>query len=157
MNHQVQILRSIEVCPFYSASQVSDNYLFLHSVPLEVGKVGNESPTFIERIDERKDGIKAMFAKAQKKATPSSGSSGELSLKRPISATPEGQTSTAPDAKKIKVESPVKAKPAPSKPPTTPKKPKAPPSSPRKKKVEASPSKSIVDFFPVSPRKREQS
>ena len=28
----------------------------------DVGKVGNESPTFIEPITQRKDGIEAMFA-----------------------------------------------------------------------------------------------
>jgi len=33
-----------------------------YTVSLEVGKVGNESPTFIEPISERKDGIVAMFA-----------------------------------------------------------------------------------------------
>ncbi|KIY53158.1 DUF159-domain-containing protein, partial [Fistulina hepatica ATCC 64428] len=34
-----------------------------YPVPLEVGKVGNESPTFIEPLTERKDGIAAMFSK----------------------------------------------------------------------------------------------
>lgn len=33
-----------------------------YPVSPEVGKVGNESPTFIEPISERKDGIMAMFA-----------------------------------------------------------------------------------------------
>ena len=34
-----------------------------YQVPKEVGKVGTESPTFIEPIAQRKDGIQAMFAK----------------------------------------------------------------------------------------------
>ena len=38
------------------------------AVPKEVGKVGTESPTFIQPITERKDGIRAMFAKQQKRS-----------------------------------------------------------------------------------------
>lgn len=34
-----------------------------YQVPKEVGKVGVESPTFIQPVATRKDGIKAMFAK----------------------------------------------------------------------------------------------
>lgn len=34
-----------------------------YAVPTDVGKVGAESPTFIEPIAQRKDGIQAMFAK----------------------------------------------------------------------------------------------
>jgi hypothetical protein len=40
-----------------------------YAVPKEVGKVGAESPTFIEPVQKRKDGIEAMFmrqSKAQK-------------------------------------------------------------------------------------------
>ncbi|TFK69809.1 DUF159-domain-containing protein [Pluteus cervinus] len=40
-----------------------------YQVPKEVGKVGVESPTFIESITQRKDGIQAMFAK-QKSTQP---------------------------------------------------------------------------------------
>lgn len=36
------------------------------AVPKEVGKVGTESPAIIQPITERKDGIRAMFAKQQK-------------------------------------------------------------------------------------------
>lgn len=32
-------------------------------MPKEVGKVGSESPSFIEPVAERKDGIEAMFSK----------------------------------------------------------------------------------------------
>lgn len=38
------------------------------AVPKEVGKVGTESPAFIQPITERKDGIRAMFAKQQKRS-----------------------------------------------------------------------------------------
>lgn len=43
-----------------------------YQVPKEVGKIGNESPTFIEPVATRKDGIQAMFAKQKQKATESS-------------------------------------------------------------------------------------
>ena len=36
-------------------------------MPKEVGKIGNESPTFVQPIAERKDGIEAMFAKQLRK------------------------------------------------------------------------------------------
>ncbi|KAI4294292.1 DUF159-domain-containing protein [Schizophyllum commune Loenen D] len=38
-----------------------------YQVPQEVGKVGNESPAFVQPITERKDGIEAMFKKQVKK------------------------------------------------------------------------------------------
>lgn len=40
-----------------------DFNLFSYAVPKEVGKVGRESPTFIEPVANRKDGIEAMFSK----------------------------------------------------------------------------------------------
>ncbi|KAF8154077.1 DUF159-domain-containing protein [Crassisporium funariophilum] len=43
-----------------------------YAVPREVGKVGTESPSFIEPITNRKDGIEAMFSKQKRmQATPS--------------------------------------------------------------------------------------
>ena len=46
---------------------------FSYPVPKEVGKVGTESPTFIEPVSQRRDGIQAMFAKQiESKASPSS-------------------------------------------------------------------------------------
>jgi hypothetical protein len=39
--------------------------VFSYRVPKEVGKVGTESPTFIEPIANRKDGIQAMFLRQQ--------------------------------------------------------------------------------------------
>jgi hypothetical protein len=38
-------------------------YFLSYQVPKEIGRVGNESPTFIEPIEHRKDGIQAMFSK----------------------------------------------------------------------------------------------
>lgn len=37
-----------------------------YQVPNEVGKIGTESPTFVQPVQDRKDGIQAMFAKQQK-------------------------------------------------------------------------------------------
>ncbi len=37
-----------------------------YQVPKEVGKIGTESPTFVQPVKDRKDGIQAMFAKQQK-------------------------------------------------------------------------------------------
>ena len=37
-------------------------------MPTEVGKVGAESPTFIEPVQKRKDGIEAMFSRQAKAA-----------------------------------------------------------------------------------------
>jgi hypothetical protein len=39
-----------------------------YAVPTEVGKVGTESPTFIEPVQKRKDGIEAMFTRQAKAA-----------------------------------------------------------------------------------------
>lgn len=43
----------------------STSPLLCYPVPMEVGKVGTQSPTFIEPISQRKDGIQAMFSKQQ--------------------------------------------------------------------------------------------
>src|SRR5688572_19325782 len=45
-------------------------YDFSYQVPKEVGKIGTESPTYIEPVAARKDGIQAMFAK-QRQTKPS--------------------------------------------------------------------------------------
>lgn len=43
----------------------SDSPLECYAVPREVGKVGVESPTFIEPVEKRKDGIEALFTRQQ--------------------------------------------------------------------------------------------
>ncbi|KAF7307725.1 LigB domain-containing protein [Mycena kentingensis (nom. inval.)] len=50
-----------------------------YAVPPEVGKVGTESPTFIEPVKQRKDGISAMFAKQKEAAAASTSKSTESS------------------------------------------------------------------------------
>lgn len=61
-----------------------------YQVPKEVGKVGTESPTYIQPIAGRKDGIQAMFAK-QAASTSSQQSNG---AKRKRSASPKSPVST---------------------------------------------------------------
>ncbi|KAH9964931.1 hypothetical protein BC827DRAFT_1186316 [Russula dissimulans] len=51
----------------------SDAPLECYAVPSEVGKVGTESPTFIEPVQKRKDGIEAMFMRQSKAAAKSGG------------------------------------------------------------------------------------
>ncbi|KIP09436.1 hypothetical protein PHLGIDRAFT_11961 [Phlebiopsis gigantea 11061_1 CR5-6] len=59
--------------------------LLCYQVPKEVGKVGNESPTFVQPISERKDGIQAMFSRQAQKP-PASPSSSQIKL-APITPT----------------------------------------------------------------------
>ncbi|KAL1720362.1 hypothetical protein EV715DRAFT_197148 [Schizophyllum commune] len=49
-----------------------------YQVPQEVGKVGNESPAFVQPIAERKDGIEAMFKKQAKKDAKEEKRAGEV-------------------------------------------------------------------------------
>ncbi|KAI0717692.1 hypothetical protein C8T65DRAFT_640483 [Cerioporus squamosus] len=53
-----------KLCDPYHAS---DHPLVCYAVPKEVGKIGTDSPTFVEPIAERMDGIQAMFAKQTRK------------------------------------------------------------------------------------------
>jgi hypothetical protein len=63
-----------EASPLEWCVQYLSNYLHAHrtphsyAVPQEVGRVGVESPTFIEPVEKRKDGIEALFSR-QAKAT----------------------------------------------------------------------------------------
>ncbi|KAI0632900.1 hypothetical protein C8Q77DRAFT_1120414 [Trametes polyzona] len=52
-----------KLCEPYHAS---DHPLICYQVPKEVGKIGTDSPTFVQPIHDRKDGIQALFAKQQK-------------------------------------------------------------------------------------------
>lgn len=55
-----------------------------YPVSPDVGKVGNESPAFVEPISERKDGIVAMFAhQGSQKSKPSSPVKRKRSLSPP--------------------------------------------------------------------------
>ncbi|CAL1698021.1 unnamed protein product [Somion occarium] len=90
-----------------------DAPLICYPVPKEVGKVGTESPTFIEPIAERKDGIQAMFAKQTKPSetisqpsTPSKGKKRERSpsFERLAKTEAKDEKDVKPAKKKRKVE-----------------------------------------------------
>jgi len=61
-----------------------------YPVTPDVGKVGNESPTFVEPISMRKDGIEAMFAS-------------QGSQKQKTSPTKRRRSASPPPAKKLKI------------------------------------------------------
>ncbi|KAI5119339.1 hypothetical protein M0805_004016 [Coniferiporia weirii] len=65
-----------------------------YAVPTDVGKVGAESPTFIEPVAKRRDGIEAMFAK-QSKAAPSSASFSSPAKAKSSSRRDAGTSSSA--------------------------------------------------------------
>ncbi|RPD77082.1 DUF159-domain-containing protein [Lentinus tigrinus ALCF2SS1-7] len=92
-----------KLCAPYHAS---DHPLVCYAVPKEVGKIGTESPTFIEPITERKDGIQAMFAKQTRKDAKTNSPAKSNPRKR--SASPATEKTDvkreAQPAKKVKVE-----------------------------------------------------
>jgi hypothetical protein len=73
--HRFCLSITIVCCPWNGASVILSGHLdfiqfsFSYRVPKEVGKVDAESPSFIEAIAERPDGIKAMFAKRASSST----------------------------------------------------------------------------------------
>ena len=72
-------------------------------MPKEVGKIGNESPTFVQPIAERKDGIEAMFAKQlRKEPSAPSRTTGRKRSRSPTDVT--GAEADAEVSKKAKVE-----------------------------------------------------
>jgi hypothetical protein len=73
-----------------------------YQVPKEVGRVGKESPTFIEPVENRKDGIHAMFSRQQLK-TKTSSSAQTSPVKRQLSPSPEAGASGS-GGKRAKVE-----------------------------------------------------
>ncbi|KAF9477472.1 DUF159-domain-containing protein [Pholiota conissans] len=79
------------VQPYSDASALLECY----PVPKEVGKVGTESPSFIEPIAARRDGINAMFSKQEHGSMPVS----------PTNTTPgksqKRKTSTGPSPSKV--------------------------------------------------------
>lgn len=141
-------------------------------VPQEVGRVGEQSPTFIQPVAERKDGIKAMFAKRQNvkkeqtddspaeqdsSVTPDCGNG--PSLKRLRSESSDIVETTRPSLKRLKLDITPPPQPSSSSakketiPTKSPK--KAAPKSPSKGKAKGPPpgNQSITNFFSVSPRK----
>ncbi|KAG8812898.1 hypothetical protein FRC17_001763 [Serendipita sp. 399] len=127
----------------------------IYPVDPEVGKVGNDSESFIKPVSQRKDGIKALFAKQKRqKEEPEASTSVDTpinatSKKRERSNTPETleKQEEGPSVKRAKTDASVNT-------PTTPK--KKPQGSPRKKlasPVKDPNARTISQFFPVSPRK----
>jgi len=122
------------VKPYHDTSVQLECY----QVPQEVGRVGTESPTFVEPIATRKDGIQAMFSK-QKRAQIKPKVEDEnpiLSKKRTLSPSPVKEEDEVP-AKKIKQEPKLSQdrRFSPSK------------SSPKKKPQKTSDTKPITSFF----------
>ncbi|KAG6915092.1 hypothetical protein DXG01_013471 [Tephrocybe rancida] len=124
--------------PFSDSAHPLDCY----QVPKEVGKVGTESPTFIEPIATRKDGIQAMFSKQaakSKSSQPSSSQPKPSQTKRPRSPKASVEDLTfSPPLKKTKTKPALKDEDADSDIevlddlPTSPKVKSPPTSSPRK-------------------------
>lgn len=69
-----------------------------YQVPKEVGKVSTESPTFIQPIAQRKDGIQALFAKQK-----------EAKISSPVPTPPSSQSAFKEKKRKRSV-SPLSAK-----------------------------------------------
>jgi hypothetical protein len=65
-----------------------------YQVPLEVGKVGTESPSFIEPVATRKDGIQAMFQRQRQ-------SQSNNKRTRTPSPVPSSVSSSSPRKKKV--------------------------------------------------------
>ncbi|KAF8966950.1 hypothetical protein BDZ97DRAFT_1806050 [Flammula alnicola] len=88
------------VQPYSDTSAPLDCY----AVPKEVGKVGTESPTFIEPLATRRDGIKAMFSKQEQKSSPSKTSiaSHKRKLEEVRSGRPSSETGNSPRPKRLK-------------------------------------------------------
>ncbi|KAF7426539.1 hypothetical protein PC9H_008908 [Pleurotus ostreatus] len=153
-----------------NSSTDREGKLECYQVPKEVGKVGTESPSYIEPVSQRKDGIEAMFAKAKSKSTASSqqpsaptehtmtttvvaksSPPSPPSQKRKRTLCPDPDLSLVSEVIALPETGPSKRsfKPAPSLPPT-PKKPKNTSSSPKKTKAKAdssSGSAKITSFF----------
>ena len=70
-----------------------------YAVPKEVGKVGVQSPTFIEPVEKRKDGIQAMFSRQAKAAQQS-----------PRDSTPPTATAAGSGKRKRESSSPTEEK-----------------------------------------------
>jgi putative SOS response-associated peptidase YedK len=98
------------LCPYDSYYRCFTYILISYQVPKEVGKVGTESPSFIEPIAGRKDGIQAMFSK-QRQAGRSSESPAtsppHFGTKRKLEASPtrSQEPELTPSAKKVKTAS----------------------------------------------------
>lgn len=71
-----------------------------YPVPPEVGKIGNNSPTFIEPVSQRSDGIKSFFQKQA--ASPAKGSQTKLGVQSPSKPAKHGASSPVKPVKEEK-------------------------------------------------------
>ena len=81
----------------YCATRLLIDTPISYAVPKEVGKVGTESPTFIQPVSERKDGIQAMFARQNAAQSPVS------QAKRKRSTSPQSASQGTSPPKKSKM------------------------------------------------------
>ncbi|KAH8993110.1 DUF159-domain-containing protein [Lactarius akahatsu] len=141
----------------------SDSPLECYAVPQEVGRVGVESPTFVEPVEKRKDGIEALFTRqaakgpgspvgGKRKRGPSVSHLDNVKTERPI--TPElidvDDTADASEAADSDVEILPSVRVLLSPPPPlhfTPLHFPGTPPSPRKKSKPAKPTPKITSFF----------
>lgn len=66
----------------HKGTQAAFGPLECYPVPTDVGKVGAESPTFVEPVQKRRDGIEAMFARAKRAGKAAEGDGeGKVSVK----------------------------------------------------------------------------
>lgn len=80
-----------------------------YQVPKEVGKIGTESPTFVEPVANRKDGIQAMFAKqkqSQQHSNPPSHLKQEIKPEPPQSQATERRESNESKSSQAQSSSP---------------------------------------------------
>ncbi|KAG8743041.1 hypothetical protein FRC12_015182, partial [Ceratobasidium sp. 428] len=112
-------------------SKPYEGKLVCYEVPGGVGKVGNEDPSFVEPIAERKDGLKAMMGRMAQK---------QRERKPDISPTkPREPTQVLSDSSDEDV------------------KPKTEGSSPTSRQTGSSPASERIKSSPIKPTKREQS
>ena len=81
-----------------------------YPVPKEVGKVGTNSPTYIEPVSERKDGIASLFKRQEEKGQGSSSAKSPAKPKVEVTRSPlKPKVEALTPNKTDKVHSPVKA------------------------------------------------
>ncbi|KAJ3530233.1 hypothetical protein NMY22_g8664 [Coprinellus aureogranulatus] len=127
-----------------------------YQVPKEVGKIGNESPTFVEPVANRKDGIQAMFAKQKQANLPNSPSKSSLPTSSPAQSQSQNSKGTeadssAPDLKTPSTPPPKMKRPRSTSPVDLSK------GEPESKKAKAESSKSAAGSGSRSKPKKELS
>ncbi len=90
---------------------------FSYQVPKEVGRVGTESPSFIEPITSRKDGIQALFSKQRQKSLQPTSSPATLKAKRNFEDNPTPSGLPAESSATVDTNPSVSVGPSPSKRP----------------------------------------